>query len=308
MAYSKNRDAAAIAVELASTQHSVLLGRQLARAGVSHKVAERLRIEGWLRPAGPKGAYVVGAMEPSPWQRLFAVWLAAGPDAVVSHFTAARLHRMPCWTEGQEVEISVPTARHPRVHGGIVHRMADLGPGEVTEFRSLFITTPLRTLLDVAARLPRDLLAKVVDEGMINRLWTAERLEAALNSTAGRSGVEDLRQVVRTRSRMGGIESELERSVQHALRSFRPFETQYQISLDGQLFLLDIAWPELKVAVECDGWTVRSRARGKFDHDRRRNNLLVTHGWIVVHVTTGMSDEEIVRSVFRAISSRAANG
>lgn len=306
MAHSKHRDAAAIAVELASAQHSVLLGRQLVQAGVSHKVAERLRVEGWLRPAGPKGAYVVGAVEPSPWQRLFAVWLAAGPEAVVSHFTAARLHRMPCWTDGQELEVSVPPTRHPRVLGGVVHRMADLGPDDVTEFRGLSITTPLRTLLDVAARLPRGLMARVVDEGMIHRLWTADELEAAVTAACGRSGAEDLRHVVRTRIGMGGIESELEARTQHALRSFLPFETQYQISLDGQLFILDIAWPELKVAVECDGWAVRSRARGKFDHDRRRNNLLVTHGWIVVHVTTGMTDDEIVRSVFRAISSRRA--
>ena len=49
------------------------------------------------------------------------------------------------------------------------------------------------------------------------------------------------------------------------LAPFAPFETQYELVLDGKLIRLDIAWPWWRVAAEVDGWGVRGRSRTKFD-------------------------------------------
>lgn len=109
-------------------------------------------------------------------------------------------------------------------------------------------------------------------------------------------------------------EGGLEGRVAAALACLGPFEfeVQYQLILDGSLLILDVAWPSLRVAVECDGWTLRSRSRGKFDADRRRDSLLALHGWTVIHLTTTMSDDEMRASVFplliRATDVRAREG
>ncbi|HMC39464.1 MAG TPA: type IV toxin-antitoxin system AbiEi family antitoxin domain-containing protein [Acidimicrobiales bacterium] len=58
-----------------------------------------------------------------------------------------------------------------------------------------------------------------------------------------------------------------------------------------------LAWPEVQVAAECDGWWTRSRSRSKFDHDRRRNNILTARGWSIAHLTTAMSDDEMRAAV-----------
>ena len=70
------------------------------------------------------------------------------------------------------------------------------------------------------------------------------------------------------------------------------------------VIILDIAWPESGVAVESDGWRVRSRSRGKFDQDRRKANLLAAAGWIVIHATSAMGDEEIREAVQRVLWAR----
>ena len=56
------------------------------------------------------------------------------------------------------------------------------------------------------------------------------------------------------------------------LAPFAPFETQYELVLDGQLLRLDIAWPWWRVAAEVDGWGVRGNrnSRTKFVADRHR--------------------------------------
>ena len=49
-------------------------------------------------------------------------------------------------------------------------------------------------------------------------------------------------------------------------------------------YRLDFAWPELKVAVETDGWATHGR-RQAFEDDRARDAFLLAAGWRVLRVT-----------------------
>jgi very-short-patch-repair endonuclease len=62
-------------------------------------------------------------------------------------------------------------------------------------------------------------------------------------------------------------------------------EVQYPIfGRDGFVARVDLAWPQLKIAIEYDGLIHVGSAR-QMHRDRRRLNRLAAEGWIVLHVT-----------------------
>src|SRR5256885_17211010 len=81
-----------------------------------------------------------------------AAVLSCGPDAVLSHGSAAAL-----WDirdkEGRQIEISVPAGRFPRRPGIRIHRRAALIAKDVTKHHGIPVTTPACTLIDISPRL-----------------------------------------------------------------------------------------------------------------------------------------------------------
>jgi hypothetical protein len=86
-----------------------------------------------------------------------------------------------------------------------------------------------------------------------------------------------------------------------ALAPLRPFEVHFHVTLGGELISLDVAWPWWKAGIEADGWAVRRRSRRKFDRGSHRANVLLLHGWRVLHVTSAMSDEHILGQAARLL-------
>jgi very-short-patch-repair endonuclease len=292
---------------LARDQSSVVTERQLRDLGIDHRRQRRLVTAGWLTEALP-GAHVLGREGVGDWQRAVAASLLGGPDAVLSHTTAARVHKLPHIAAVDAVELTVPRRRHLAIPGVITHRSDRMPVTEVTAVRGVQVTTAARTLLDLSPRCSEGLLCRVVDDGCVDSLWTLDELRRAVERGRSRPGIQKLRRVIASRHDERTAENPLERRAVRALGAFAPFETQFQVVLEGHIFLLDIAWPSLLVAAECDGWTVRSRSRGKFDGDRRRNNLLVAHGWKVAHLTSAMSDDEMRAAVFPLLLQAAERG
>ncbi|MDA8044120.1 MAG: hypothetical protein M0Z30_02610 [Actinomycetota bacterium] len=296
-------------IAAAAVHQGVILSSALPALGVSAARARRLRAEGWLVPIKP-GVLLVGGGIPTEWHQVVGGWLRAGPDGVVSHDTAARIHKLTCVTPpraADQVELSVPRPAHRRVPGCIVHRPVLLPASAITEHRGVAVTTPARTLVDITSRLTSALLSRTVDEGLISGLWSVRELTREAAVSSGRAGVDRLRRVLAARedgSAAAGREP-LERRVARVLRCFAPFEIQHQVVVGGHVYVLDLAFPERLVAVECDGWDVRRRSRSKFDHERRRDNLLVAAGWTIVRLTSAMSDDEM-RSAVHSVLLRSS--
>lgn len=71
-----------------------------------------------------------------------------------------------------------------------------------------------------------------------------------------------------------------------AVRSKWPHAvTEYPAQVPGRKFRIDIAFLSEGLAVEMDGWQYHAKYLEDFKRDRRRQNLLVTHGWRVLRFT-----------------------
>ncbi len=75
----------------------------------------------------------------------------------------------------------------------------------------------------------------------------------------------------------------------------------YRVQVGGKRRYLDLAWPDVKVAVEFDGFVPHSTRR-VFDDDRVRQNHLVADRWTVFRVTKTMLDTDAL-GTFRPIAA-----
>jgi hypothetical protein len=151
---------------LAAPQHGVVTRIQLLNAGFNVNAIEyRLRI-GRLHQLH-RGVYAVGHRPPSPHARAMAAVLACGPGAVLSHQSAAVLWEIVPRRQGL---IDV-TARSHHQHRGIrAHRSKTLRRQDITRHYGIPITTPARTLHDLARVLPSHSLTRAVNEARIRNL------------------------------------------------------------------------------------------------------------------------------------------
>jgi len=78
---------------------------------------------------------------------------------------------------------------------------------------------------------------------------------------------------------------------------------QYRVNAGTRRCRIDLAYPELKLAIEIDGWE-HHRTRSAFDDDRVRANDLVVAGWNVLRFTSTMTDAHAVEIVGGALSQK----
>lgn len=278
-------------IRLASSQHGVFSRDQVLSCGVSNgSIARRLRAGVW--EAAYPGVYRI-AVVPATWkQALLAACLAWGPGAVISHVAAAAL--LGLGFEEGVVQMSVPRGRR-RAYGHEVHRPMSLPDVDVTVLDGIPVTTPVRTLIDLATCVDAEVLEDALDDALrrgLARLPTLRRRMTALGAR------RVLTKVVEERARYGVTESPLERRVLRALleaRLTRP-AIQYRIGR----FRVDLAYVEARIAIECDGYKFHSGRRA-FDDDRARRNVLTAQGWTVLHATS-TNIAEVVETVRAMIS------
>jgi predicted transcriptional regulator of viral defense system len=101
------------------------------------------------------------------------------PQAVVSHQSALVLHDLTELLPGETHLTVPPTFRKKSPRGCVLHK-AGLEPGDVEERTGFRVTTPLRTLLDVAAgEVSLEQLEKAVAEALAKGLVRRGRLAEA---------------------------------------------------------------------------------------------------------------------------------
>ena len=300
---SATRESWELVLRLAETQRGLVTRAQLHECGLSSRVLRLMTLDGSLRIVRP-GVYAVAGRAPSRWELAVADrphWRSRTQPCHTGR--RPRSTACPDCVAPPRPEISVPASRHPEFSDAVVHRVAQLDQYDIERRSGVGVTTPPRTLVDLAARLTTDLLGRVIDEGTIARRWTVAGLMACTDrlSTPGRRGIRTLRQLLADRADEPRAESMLELRMIRILAPFAPFETQYELVLDGKLLRLDIAWPWWRVAAEVDGWGVRSRSRTKFVEDRYRMNLLEANDWRVAHLTSAMDASMVLRDVGRLL-------
>ena len=137
---------------LAGAQHGVVARHQLAAFGLSPQTIDR-RVRGGRLHLVHRGVYAVGHPALRTEGRWMAAVLAAGRDAVLSHGTAATGWELRPPGTGA-IHVTVPgDAGRKRRRGIRIHRSITLTAADTTIHRGIPITTPTRTIIDLATTL-----------------------------------------------------------------------------------------------------------------------------------------------------------
>lgn len=222
-----------------------------------------------------RGVYAVGHRAVGHQGHLLAAALATG--GVLSHRSAAALWGLTR-TSPAVLDLTVPTRR--RDLPGLRLHHACLPPDERTTRAGIPVTTPPRTLLDLAALLPPERLKRAVAQGEILRLTDALSVPDLLARHPGRRGATTLRAALHQAPQKTRSELEdrfLSLVARHGLP--RPDTNATRSGYE-----LDAVWAAHRLVVELDGRAAHS-TRLAFEADRERDRRLAVAGWHVVRVT-----------------------
>jgi hypothetical protein len=180
-------------------------------------------------------------------------------------------------------DVSIPYTT-PRSHPGIrVHRCAALLPEECTVHDGVPVTTPARTLLDLAATFPRRTVERALDQAEVLELFDLDALDRVVSAHPARPGTPLLASLLREYAAGEGLtRSELEDAFlalcdDHGVE--RPRVNAIVRGLE-----VDFHWPRRRLVVEVDGWAFH-RTRRAFERDRERDAVLAAGGVRVLRFT-----------------------
>jgi very-short-patch-repair endonuclease len=164
-----------------------------------------------------------------------------------------------------------------------VHRV--LLPGdEVTVARGIPVTTPARTLFDLAAVVSEDQLEHAFNEAEVRRLASPVSLDALLARYPARRGTAAIGRVLEKHRAYGETvtRSVLERRFLALVDAHDlPRPKLNRPSGHGEL---DASWPDERLVVELDGFAAHG-TRAAFERDRARDRALQVAGWRVIRIT-----------------------
>ncbi|HEX8742576.1 MAG TPA: type IV toxin-antitoxin system AbiEi family antitoxin domain-containing protein [Thermoleophilaceae bacterium] len=290
------------AVELARRQHNAIARRQLLALGWSHKAIERALAAGRLHRTQWRGVYAMGTPSLTKHGRLRAALLSRGDDAVLSHASAGELWDI--WKQRDRlIHLSLPAVRSGRHRDGIrVHRRA-LASGEITRHWGIPVTSPLRTVIDLAAECDRPAAERLVNAADARNLLRADSLREGLDEHLGEPGVPLLVTLLDEHTFVV-TESEIERlflPLAERAGLGRP-ESQRRLGRGR----VDFWWPELNLVVECDSLRYHRTAEQQRE-DRRRDHVHLLAGRTYVRFTAHqvMHDPEYVVATLRELRLRA---
>lgn len=162
----------------------------------------------------------------------------------------------------------------------MIHRVAKLDPSEVTKVDGIPITSPSRTIFDLAGVLHGRALERVVAQAEDLRLTSRSELRCLMPRHSGRRGVRALLPILEGDPALTRSEAE-ERFL--ALIRTTPLPVP-EVNVRVGNYEIDFLWRKERVAVEVDGYAFHSSPR-MFEGDRRRDRDMSAMGFQVVRVT-----------------------
>jgi len=258
---------------VATRQRGLVTTEQLLALGLTRD-AIRQRVRTGRLHRIHRGVYAVGHAALPAWGREQAALLAVGPGAALSHASAAAAWGLAP-APPRTVHVTTPDDRRHR-RGVQVHRAA-LPAAGVRHCHGLRVTSPARTILDLAATgtAPRE-LERLVAEARVQRLLRAGEPEVP----DGHRGATDLRAVLDAGPRL--TRSEAERLLLDLVREAGLPLPETNVRVAG--FEVDALWREQRLVVEVDGYATHGHRRA-FEADRRKVQALAAAGLRVAGVS-----------------------
>jgi hypothetical protein len=228
-----------------------------------------------------------------------AAVLAVGEGAVVSHRTAAALWDLRR-SQSSRLEITAP--RNVERPGILSHR-APLRPDEVTILDAIPITTVHRTLLDLAAVLPKAPLHRAIERAEALRLADPFPLDALLQRHRRRPGTKALRQALEAERAPTHTRSELEDRFLTFLDAYELPPPEVNVLVEG--FEVDFLWRQAGLVAELDGFETHG-TRAAFERDRARDRALLVAGLRVIRITWHALREGLAADLAQLLQARLA--
>ena len=277
---------AAIA-RLAERQHGVVGRAQLRELGLSGTaIDKRVAAKRLLRIH--RSVYAPGHAPLTTTGRYLAAVLASGPEALLSHRSAAALWDLRD-DRRRTVDVTAPGRPGRRQRGIEIHRSRTLlRPDDVVALYGIPCSTLARTLVDMAEVAGEDTLARLVAQAEFQRLLILDEVMAALGRAHGRHGAPKLRRVL-TRldpDPPGLTRSDLEErflALCDGAGIPRP-RVNVSMTLGGEEMQVDFLWDRARLIAETDGHAAHG-TRQAFERDRRRDQVLQLAGFRVARFT-----------------------
>ncbi|MGY1829906.1 endonuclease domain-containing protein [Geodermatophilus sp. SYSU D01180] len=274
----------------------VFRGSAVVRAGLLTR--SQLRTSAWRRVFPDVHACTTARIDHAV--RALAVSRLLLPGAVVSGRRAAVLWGVDLADADDDVTCTVAAPVRAGAVAGVALTRRDLRTEETTTRRGTRVTTPLRTVLDLARTRPLDDAVVDVDRFLRSGLVDLGSAREAAGTLTGR----DCRHVRRVLALSDGLaESPQETRLRLLLlRSGLPRPVAQHVVRDGPRFVarVDLAWPGQRIAVEYDGAWHADPAQLRAD--RARLNRLTAAGWRVVFVTAAdLHRPEVLLARLRAL-------
>ncbi len=261
---------------------------------------DQLRGASWRRLY--RDVYAWSSARDGPALRVRAAALRLPPGAAVTGRSAATVWGVDLSDVADPVEILTPTRVRPQPNLAV--RRGTMADDELTTHRGVPVPTPKHVAWEIARSVP--LLDAV---GWIDALARAQGLTCAdLRAEAARHrGAPGSRRAATT---LALCDPRAESPPESCLRTILvgaglpPPIPQFPVVVNGILIArADLAWPDLRLAIEYDGsWHAHP---DQLARDRRRLRALAAAGWYVYHVTAAdLRDPDALVADIRAVLAR----
>jgi len=175
------------------------------------------------------------------------------------------------------VQVTVPRSEHRGSRAGVAIRRRDLDPPDRARVRGVGVTARPLTVLETAVAL--DAGSAFLDRALQRYVRFAE-VHRAYSRMLGRRGSARAGRLLAAAADTAG--SDAERRMVALLR--KAGITGWVLGHPFGPWTIDLAFVEVRVAVEFDGWAWHVD-QVRFANDRRKGNALVGAGWTLLRFT-----------------------
>ncbi|MBX7268025.1 hypothetical protein KIF24_19625 [Micromonospora sp. Llam7] len=206
------------------------------------------------------------------------------PGSAIAGRSAAALFGAGFIGDAEPLDVLVPAGQRFGPVAGLAVHTGEVAEVDVLSHAGMPVTTPLRTCWDLAQWLSVEEAVVVVDRLLGLRLLQSDQLRELAHRRHGARGWKRMLRVAQLADPGAESAQESRLRVRIVLAGVPQPVTQFVLQRDGRFIArVDLAWPELRIAVEYDGlWHDDPE---QFHRDRRRLNRLLGEDWIVLHVT-----------------------
>jgi len=275
---------------VAAGQYGHITRAQLLEIGLGTRGISN-RIESGKLVVVHAGVYAVGYPRPEAVARAAAAVLACGPGAALSHSSAAVLWGiLSRWP--QRPEVTLPGDR--RRPGIKTHRSSTLTGRDIRRRQGIRVTSPARTVLEIAPRLTDPKLARALNDGRLHANLRPAHLEELLERLPHHRGTARLRAL--TRTPQAPTRSAFEDAFLKLCNSFNLPTPRVNTRVAG--YLVDALFPDERLIVELDGYEFH-QDRTSFKNDRERDAATLATGHATVRITWERLQDEPDREATR---------